>query len=167
MKQAIWQKIAENKVAKPDQSWLISPETGREISWSEAADITQNIASIIAGAGIAKGASIAIASPNSLAAATVMVGVTTAGYLATPLNLVAGAKVMGYVLNHCKAELVFCAHESRALVEEAATSLTQNLRIIELHPEEGPIWPEDMQAAAVQDFQFAEAQRQRFHTSHG
>ena len=157
MKQAIWQKISENKVTKPDQSWLISPETGREISWSEAADLTQNIASIIAGSGINKGATIAIASPNSLAAAIVMVGVTTAGYVATPLNLVAGAKVMGYVLNHCKAELVFCAPESRALVEEAEKTLTQKLRIIELHPEDGPIWPEGMQASAAQDFQFADA----------
>ncbi len=157
MKQAIWQKIAENKAAQPDQSWLISPETGREISWSEAADITQNIASIIAGSGIPKGASIAIASPNSLAAACVMIGVTTAGYLATPLNLVAGAKVMGYVLNHCEAELVFCAPESIALVEEAAAGFDRSLRIIELHPENGPIWPEDMHAAAKIDFQYADA----------
>lgn len=157
MKQAIWQKIAENKAAQPDQSWLISPETGREISWSEAADITQNIASIIAGSGIPKGASIAIASPNSLAAACVMIGVTTAGYLATPLNLVAGAKVMGYVLNHCEAELVFCAPECIALVEEAAAGFDRSLRIIELHPENGPIWPEDMHAAAKIDFQYADA----------
>lgn len=157
MKQAIWQKIAENKAAQPDQSWLISPETGREISWSEAADITQNIASIIAGSGIPKGASIAIASPNSLAAACVMIGVTTAGYLATPLNLVAGAKVMGYVLNHCEAELVFCAPECIALVEEAAAGFDRSLRIIEMHPENGPIWPEDMHAAAKIYFQYADA----------
>jgi long-chain acyl-CoA synthetase len=103
MTQAIWQKIAENKKATPDESWLISPETGHKVSWAEAADITRDIAAILAGSGVGAGASIAIASPNSVSAALVMVGVTTAGYLATPLNLVAGSKVMRYVLKHCQA----------------------------------------------------------------
>ena len=120
MTQAIWQRIAENKKATPDKSWLISPETGQEVSWAEAADTTFDIAAILAGSGVGAGASIAIASPNSVSAALVMAGVTMAGYLATPLNLVAGSKVMRYVLNHCQAELILCAPESRSLVEEAS-----------------------------------------------
>ncbi len=51
MTQAIWQKIAENKKATPDESWLISPETGHKVSWAEAADITRDIAAILAGSG--------------------------------------------------------------------------------------------------------------------
>ncbi|MGB2439725.1 MAG: AMP-binding protein [Candidatus Puniceispirillaceae bacterium] len=152
MTQAIWQKIAENKKAAPDKSWLISPETGQEVSWAEAADITRDIAAILAGSGVGAGASIAIASPNSVSAALVMVGVTTAGYLATPLNLVAGSKVMRYVLNHCQAELILCAPESRSLVDEAVEGLDHSLRIIELHPEDGPIWPEELLATRDDSF---------------
>ncbi len=87
------------------------------------------IAARLAGANIRRGASVAIASANSINAALIMLGITSAGYMATPLNLVAGARVMQYVLSHCKAQrLYFRPSESLSLVEEALAWLCHWLR---------------------------------------
>jgi hypothetical protein len=40
-------------------------------------------------------------------------GITTGGYLATPLNLVAGARVMSYVIEHSGAEVILCTDDQR------------------------------------------------------
>ncbi len=95
---AIWQKLAEYSNTTPDKDWLISPETDIRVSWSDALARSDEVAAILAGANIRRGASVAIASANSINAALIMMGITSAGYMATPLNLVAGARVMPYVL---------------------------------------------------------------------
>ena len=152
---AIWQKLAEYSNTTPDKDWLISPETDIRVSWSDALARSDEVAAILAGANIRRGASVAIASANSINAALIMLGITSAGYMATPLNLVAGARVMQYVLSHCKAEIVFCAPESLSLVEEALAGVAHKVEVILFTAEAEIDWPEGMAENSQPEFERA------------
>lgn len=141
MTSTIWQQIADNAQRFGQQDWLISPETRRTITWAEADRMAGEIADHLAEIGIEKGAPVAIAAHNCLGASLAFIGITYGDYLATPLNLIAGAKVMAYVLDHSRTKIIFCADDNRAILDEALCLIKRPITIIPLHPEEGPIWP--------------------------
>jgi len=143
-------QLEQNAAASPDAIWLTSPETGQQISWKEALSQAQNIAAHLKALGTEEGASIAIASHNSIGACLAIAGITYGGYLATPLNLVAGAKVMSYVLNHCKADVIFCAPDNHDLIKDVLRTTELSPLIISLPPEGQPVWPEGYSGTAAE-----------------
>ena len=140
-------QLDQNAAASPDAIWLTSPETGQQISWKEALSQAQTIAAHLKALGTEEGASIAIASHNSIGACLAIAGITYGGYLATPLNLVAGTKVMSYVLNHCKADVIFCAPDNHDLIKDVLRTTELSPLIISLPPEGQPVWPEGVAAS--------------------
>jgi acyl-CoA synthetase (AMP-forming)/AMP-acid ligase II len=86
----------------PDGIWLTTPETEQAFSWQNSLDRATKIACYLQGAGLSDGASVAIASANGAAASFAFLGTVFGGYRATPLNLVAGVKTLGFVLSHSK-----------------------------------------------------------------
>ena len=143
-------QLEQNAAASPDTIWLTSPETGQQISWKESLIQAQSIAAHLKALGTEEGASIAIASHNSIGACLAIAGITYGGYLATPLNLVAGAKVMSYVLNHCKADVIFCAPDNHDLIKDVLRTTELSPLIISLPPEGQPVWPEGYSGTAVE-----------------
>jgi len=143
-------QLEQNAAASPDAIWLTSPETGQQISWKEALSQAQTIAAHLKALGTEEDASIAIASHNSIGACLAIAGITYGGYLATPLNLVAGAKVMSYVLNHCKADVIFCAPDNHDLIKDVLRTTELLPLIISLPPEGQPVWPEGYSGTAVE-----------------
>ena len=143
-------QLEQNAAASPDAIWLTSPETGQQISWKEALSQAQTIAAHLKALGTEEGASIAIASHNSIGACLAIAGITYGGYLATPLNLVAGAKVMSYVLNHCKADVIFCAPDNHDLIKDVLRTTELSPLLISLPPEGQPVWPEGYSGTAVE-----------------
>ena len=143
-------QLEQNAAASPDAIWLTSPETGQQISWKESLIQAQSIAAHLKALGTEEGASIAIASHNSIGACLAIAGITYGGYLATPLNLVAGAKVMSYVLNHCKADVIFCAPDNHDLIKDVLRTTELSPLIISLPPEGQPVWPEGYSGTAVE-----------------
>ena len=96
----------------PDEIWLTTPETDQAFSWQGSLDRATEIACYLQGAGLSDGASVAIASANGAAASFAFLGTVFGGYRATPLNLVAGVKTLGFVLSHSKTEIILCADDS-------------------------------------------------------
>jgi len=143
-------QLEQNAAASPDAIWLTSPETGQQISWKESLIQAQSIAAHLKALGTEEGASIAIASHNSIGACLAIAGITYGGYLATPLNLVAGAKVMSYVLNHCKADVIFCAPDNHDLIKDVLRTTELSPLIISLPPEGQPVWPEGYSGTAAE-----------------
>lgn len=143
-------QLEQNAAASPDAIWLTSPETGQQISWKGALTQAQSIAAHLKALGTEEGASIAIASHNSIGACLAIAGITYGGYLATPLNLVAGAKVMCYVLNHCKADVIFCAPDNHDLIKDVLRTTELSPLIISLPPEGQPVWPEEYSGTAAE-----------------
>ncbi|NDG37645.1 MAG: hypothetical protein EBY34_08010, partial [Alphaproteobacteria bacterium] len=132
--------------ATPAAIWLTTPETGKGFSWKESCDRATEIACHLQGAGLSDGASVAIASANGAAASFAFLGTVFAGYRATPLNLVAGVKTLGFVLSHSKTEIILCADESRQMVEDALAAMPDAPhtmpKIVSMDLDDGPRWDE-------------------------
>ena len=111
--QSIPAQLAANATDNPDGVWLTSPDSGDTVSWREAADRARAIACQLDALGLAPGAPVAVAAQNSIWATLAFMGITTGGYLATPLNLVSGARVLSYVIG-IPAYPSFCARMNSA-----------------------------------------------------
>ena len=146
MTRSIRHVLTDAASSTSDEIWLITPETETSFSWQETHNRAETIACYLHGARISTGASVAIAAPNGAAASFAFLGVVYGGLRATPLNLLAGVKTLAFVLCHSKTELIFCADDSRALVDEAITTLIekgeQTPRIISMDVDDGPRWAE-------------------------
>ena len=138
--------LTDAAAMRPDQTWLVTPETDRYFSLRQAQSRAESIACYLHGAGLSDGASVAIAAPNGAAASFAFLGVVYGGFRATPLNLVAGVKTLVFVLSHSKTELILCADESRSLVDEALAALARAgetpPQVIAMDVDDGPRWSE-------------------------
>jgi len=90
-----------------DRSWLISPETSHSVSFREVEETVLKIGQTLLEAGIKPGSSIAIASPNSTASCLMFMAIVSAGFVAVPLNLVAGTSILAYTIDHAEVQLIF------------------------------------------------------------
>ena len=146
MAESIRTILTDAAAMRPDQTWLVTPETDRYFSLRQAQSRAESIACYLHGAGLSDGASVAIAAPNGAAASFAFLGVVYGGFRATPLNLVAGVKTLVFVLRHSKAELILCADESRSLVDEALAALVRAGETppqgIAMDVDDGPRWSE-------------------------
>ena len=108
MTQSIIAQLDANAAADGDAVWLTSPDTGDSVTWAEAASHAREIACRLDAMGLADGAPVAVAAQNAIWSTLCFAGITTGGYLATPLNLVAGARVMSYVIDHSGVQVILC-----------------------------------------------------------
>lgn len=141
MTQTIAEQLRANAELDAAGIWITSPESGATITWSEAEAHSRNIACHLDALGLDGGASVAVASPNSVWSTLCFTGITSGGFLATPLNLVAGARVLSYVIGHSQAKVILCADESRALIDEALSGVDHAVTVVRIDPENGPEWP--------------------------
>ena len=137
-------QLVQNAEHYPDANWLVSPETGQRLTWVDMHGRVAEIVRYLDGLGLDAGAPIAIAAHNCIGACLSFIGVTCGGYLATPLNLVSGAKVLAYVLSHSRARVIICADANRALIDQVVAELDHSILIIEMDTESGPRWPDDL-----------------------
>ena len=140
------QQIDANALEHGDRIWLAAPETGRQVSFADGAAQIRDIAQHIANMGLPKGSSIAIASPNSIGACLTFMGIVYGGYVALPLNLVAGAKVLGYILAHSKAALIFVQNDCQDMIKEAMQEAKSTAKTCPLDVNGGPQWAESSPA---------------------
>tara|TARA_B100001996_G_scaffold377553_1_gene360342 strand:+ start:580 stop:2112 length:1533 start_codon:yes stop_codon:yes gene_type:complete len=131
--------VDHNCETRPNEVWLISPETGQVLTWKEVSKRVKNFSELLNSFGIKEGSSVAVASQNCIASCIAFIGISYSAFKATPLNLVAGSKSMRYVIEHSETELIFVTQDCMHLVNEAISSLKRDIKIIEMHPENGPI----------------------------
>ena len=148
MKSTIALQLDANAAENPDHIWLSSPETGRHVSWANAAAEARDIACHLDAMGLDAGAPVAVAAQNSLGSCLSFTGITYGGYMACMLNLVAGAKVLSYVITHSEVSLILVSDDHRALIEEAVATVDREITLVRLDTEDGPQWPEGVVPAA-------------------
>ena len=140
-------QLEANAAAHGDHIWLRSPDTGATVTWAEALASARAIASHLDATGLEPCAPVAVAAQNSLWSTLCFAGITVGGYLATPLNLVSGARVLSYVIRHSGVATILCSDDNRDLIDEAITGLDREITVIRLDPDAGPDWPQDITAA--------------------
>ncbi len=135
-------QIVYNAEKSSDHVWLISAETGLEINFKQAAERVQEIAANLKALGLHEGDRVAIASQNCIGSCLTFMGIVYGGFVAVPLNLVAGTKTIGYIISHSQAKLIFVADHCAGDVKDALQVINSDVMRIQLRYEAGPNWDE-------------------------
>ena len=137
----ISQVLARNAEVKGDRVWLVAPDTGASITWQTAHTQAQAIAATLQSHGMKPGDTIALASPNSIGACLAWLGIVIAGGRAVPINLVAGRKVMDYVLAHSETRLALVSdaagEDITAAIDNATKGADKPITRLSLYADEG------------------------------
>ena len=136
-------QLDQNATKAGPDIWLTSPDTGATVTWQAARDTARAIACQLDALGLEDGAPVAVASQNAIWSALCFTGITSGGYMATPLNLVAGARVLSYVIGHSGVAVILCTDDHREMIDEAIAAVDHEVRVIRLDPDNGPEWPQD------------------------
>ena len=142
-------QLEANAASHGDSVWLRSPDTGASVTWTKALASARDIASHLDALGLEAGAPVAVAAQNSVWSTLCFAGITTGGYLSTPLNLVSGARVLSYVIRHSGVSTILCSDENRDLINDAIAGVDREFTLIRLDPDSGPDWPEGLDVAAA------------------
>ena len=103
--------IDHHAEVRPDAPFLFAPEPGGVITYGELRESGRALAGLLAAAGVAPGEVVSFMLPNGAAAATLLLGTMVAGYVVSPLNLLAQDAHLEYTLAHSDTRFVFAAPE--------------------------------------------------------
>jgi acyl-CoA synthetase (AMP-forming)/AMP-acid ligase II len=109
---------------------IVFPEQGETLSWQDLRDAAAKIAGGLAGLGVNKGESVAIAHPNGKVGVTALFGVLYGGYRATMINLAAGPDAIAYALEHSQAKVAFVHEDSLQMLRSVQPA---QLRVIDVN----------------------------------
>jgi long-chain acyl-CoA synthetase len=127
---SIRELIDHQAVARRDEIFLISPDTGRTLTFKELRRELRSIAGLLSQAGLEPGDKAAFLMDNGLFTAQLFLGTMYAGMVTVPLNVRAGADQLAYTLEHCDAKVVFVQDQYAALAEEALAPVKRTVRMI-------------------------------------
>jgi acyl-CoA synthetase (AMP-forming)/AMP-acid ligase II len=131
--------IDHHAESNPDAPFLFAPEPGRTLSYRELRDAARSLASLLQSEGIAPGEVVSFMLPNGVSAATLFLGAIYAGYVVSPLNLVAQDAHLEYSLAHSETRRVFCAPEFVARIERMLANSGRRVRVQATDPDELPL----------------------------
>ena len=97
---------------RPDAPYLVSPETGRILSFKELLQEARKLCGLLQAKGLKPGERVAFYCANGRRTAVQLLGPMVGGYVAVPLNLVAQPSQLEYVLAHSGAKLAFADAEN-------------------------------------------------------
>jgi long-chain acyl-CoA synthetase len=123
--------IDAHAAARPDAPFLFAPEPDAVLTYGELRRAARSLGGYLAREGIAPGAVVSFMLPNGVSAASIFLGAMYAGYVVSPLNLLAQDSQLEHVLAHSETRLVFAAPE---FVERLAALLQRAGNAARLHP---------------------------------
>ena len=139
---------------QPARTVLISPETGRTVSYGELAAFAARLAGWYRQRGVAPGERVALYLPNGLAMSALFLATMAGGRVVTPVNLLSQGSQLGYVLKHCDARLLFTTEELLPVVQQALGAGQGAMTIEAIDPDALPALggePVTLEAAGASD----------------
>ncbi|HEV8259111.1 MAG TPA: AMP-binding protein [Casimicrobiaceae bacterium] len=103
--------IDAHAVARPDAPCVIAPEPEAVLTYGDLARIGTELGAFLAQQGIAPGTVVSFMLPNGVAAASIFLGAMYAGYIISPVNLLAQDTQLEYTLAHSGTRRIFAAPE--------------------------------------------------------
>src|ERR1700682_6493288 len=103
--------IDHHAEARPDAPFLFAPETASVVTYGSVHASVRTLARFLAAAGVAPGEVVSFMLPNGASAATLFLGAMAAGYVVSPLNLLAQDTHLEYTLTHSETRFIFAAPE--------------------------------------------------------
>ena len=116
--------------ATPEARYLLSPETGRGITYQGLQGQARAIVARLQEWGLSPGDKVAFLMDNGLFTAELFLGAMSGGRVAVPLNVRAGVSQLAYMVEHCDAKVVLVAAEYAALMSEVLAQVRRPVRVI-------------------------------------
>ncbi len=108
---------------QPDAPMLISPETGEILSYAKFGKESRQLAARYAAHGLVPGDHVGFLLHNGYQTTTIFLGTMAAGFVVTPLNLLAHGAQLAYVLEHSDVKLVFTSTHYEAQLRTALSMM--------------------------------------------
>jgi amino acid adenylation domain-containing protein len=113
-----------------DRAFLISPETGRLLTFKGLQEQAHRLYAQFREMGLEHGDKIAFSMDNGLLTAQLFLGAMYGGFVSVPLNVRAGVTQLSYTLDHCDAKVVFVGSRYSALIKEAMVHIRRPIEVI-------------------------------------
>ncbi|HLX28684.1 MAG TPA: AMP-binding protein [Casimicrobiaceae bacterium] len=133
--QTVRDYIDRQAEARPDEPYLIAPETGRRLTYRQLKSDAERLARRLHELGLRKGDKVTLMLHNGYQTADLLLGVMYAGFVVSPINLLAQPSQLEYVLGHSDTQLVFVAAEYRARLEAALTKVSRPVYVFVIDPD--------------------------------
>ena len=111
------------------RAYALAAEGGESMTHAELAASCREIGAWLRQRGVAAGDTVSLVMPNGLQTMRLLLGAMHAGVCVNPVNLLAQADQMRYVLDHADARLVVVAPEWEARVRLLAAELVRPVQI--------------------------------------
>src|SRR6516165_5936046 len=115
---------------QPDDAFLISPETGRMLTFKGLQEQAHRLHWRFRQMGLEYGDKIALLTDNGLFTAQLFLGAMYGGFVSVPLNVRAGVSQLSYTLDHCDAKVVFVEEKYTGLITEVLAGVRRAVRVI-------------------------------------
>jgi acyl-CoA synthetase (AMP-forming)/AMP-acid ligase II len=103
--------IDTHAAAQPDAVFLLAPEPGLAVTYGGLQGTSRALASYLARERVSPGSVVSFMLPNGISAASIFLGAMYAGYVVSPVNLLAQDAHLAYVLAHSGTRVIFAATE--------------------------------------------------------
>ncbi|MEI7613026.1 MAG: AMP-binding protein [Betaproteobacteria bacterium] len=120
----------------PNSVFVLSPESGRQLSFSELGQSAREHAAFLSAHGIAPGAHVGMLLPNGLQAVRIFVATMAASRVVVPLSLIAQAEQLAYVIEHADCVAIFVAHEYDERLRLALQAVKRPVQVVVIDPDQ-------------------------------
>jgi long-chain acyl-CoA synthetase len=128
--------IVDTRAAEqPAATWLIAPETGATMSYARLQSDSRELSRFLLNMGLRKGDKVALMLHNSYQTARLLIGVMYGGFMVAPLNLLAQASQLAYVLDHSDTRVVFTSGEFAERLQAALADVQRDIKVIAINPD--------------------------------
>ena len=103
--------IDTHAAARPDAPCVLAPEPNAVLTYGDLARVGAELGAYLAHEGVPPGSVVSFMLPNGVAAASIFLGAMYAGYIVSPINLLAQDAQLEYTLAHSGTRLIFAAQE--------------------------------------------------------
>jgi acyl-CoA synthetase (AMP-forming)/AMP-acid ligase II len=122
--------LARHVARQPGRALLVSPETGRTLTYRELDRQARLLARWLSAAGLVRGDKVGLYLHNGYQTAALFLGAMIGGFVVAPLNLLAQRSQLAYVLEHCDCQVLFTCREQEAPLAEALALVERPIEVI-------------------------------------
>ena len=133
----------------PERVYLIAPETGHALTYGELRNDARRLGAYLLHRGLNKGDKVALMLHNGYQTANLFLGIMYGGFVAAPVNLLAQASQLVYVLQHSDARLVFVAAEYRGRLQTALKKIRRRIEAVVVDVDAKALFPDTADDAAL------------------
>ena len=120
-------RMAAQQVGQP---FLISPETGRVITYDGLQRQLLHVSRYFRELGLLPGDKIALLTDNGLSAIQLFLGAMYSGIVCVPLNVRAGLSHLSFMVNDCGAKVMFVGANYNELSEQALSEVRRPINVV-------------------------------------